>query len=245
MESGPCLRRQDSDFGGAGWVKADLLRNLRAAQEKRQPVAVITDLATGAQRMVARAALADDPLAGVLDKAFRFDKSGVEKTDAGEHFITIHNPPLRLVITGAVLIAQSLIPMAKAAGYDVWVVDPRGAFATGARFPDISLHAEWPDEIIPKIGLDARTAFVALTHDPKIDDPALELALKSDVFYIGALGSKKTHGGRIERLKARGFDDAAQARIFGPIGLEIGAVGAAEIAISIMAQMTKALRLGL
>jgi xanthine dehydrogenase accessory factor len=175
-----------------------------------------------------------------LEKAFRYDKSGIE----GEQFVAIYNPPLRLVITGAVLIAQSLIPMAKAAGYDISVVDPRGAFATGARFPDISLHTEWPDDIIPKIGLDVRTAFIALTHDPKIDDPALELALKSGVFYIGALGSKKTQSARFERLKAKGFNDADLSRINGPIGLDIGAVGAAEIAISIMAAMTKALRSG-
>jgi xanthine dehydrogenase accessory factor len=215
----------------------ELLAQLLAAKRERCAVALVTDLGTGVQKLVTR----DDARADAgLDKAFRFDKSGVE----GDQFITVHNPPLRLVITGAVLIAQSLIPMARAAGYDVSVVDPRGAFATGARFPDISLHADWPDEIIPKIGLDARTALVALTHDPKIDDPALELALKSDAFYIGALGSKKTQGARFERLKSGGFDDQQLARINGPIGLDIGAVGAAEIAISVMAAMTKALRVG-
>ncbi len=222
----------------------DLLRQVLEAKEARRPVAVVTDLATGAQRMVARSDAGGDPLAGILDAAFRFDKSGVERTGQGEVFVTVHNPPLRLVITGAVLIAQALIPMAKAAGYDVWVVDPRGAFATGARFPDIQLHAQWPDEIIPQIGLDARTAFMALTHDPKIDDPALALALTSEVFYVGALGSRKTQASRVERLKARGLDEAALARIHGPIGLSIGAVGAAEIAISIMAEMTRSLRLG-
>jgi xanthine dehydrogenase accessory factor len=225
-------------------VKRELLAEVIAARTARKPVAVLTDLATGAERMVHRAAAANDPLAAILDKAFRFDKSGVEQTDNGEVFVTVHNPPLRLVITGAVLIAQALIPMARAAGYDIWVVDPRGAFATGARFPDIALHAEWPDEIIPKIGLDQRTAFIALTHDPKIDDPALDLALRSGVFYIGALGSKKTQAARLERLKAKGFSDADVARIHGPIGLNIGAVGAHEIAISIMAEMTKSLRLG-
>ncbi len=217
-------------------MKQVLLTQLLAAKAKRQSVALVTDLQTGEQNLIPRANA--DP---ALDKAFRFDKSGTD----GDKFVAIYNPPLRLVITGAVFIAQSLIPMAKAAGYDIHVVDPRGAFATGARFPDITLHADWPDEIIPKIGLDGRTAFMALTHDPKIDDPALELALKSDVFYIGALGSKKTQASRQERLKAKGFNDQQLARICGPIGLDIGAVGAAEIAISIMAQMTKALRLGL
>ena len=225
-------------------MKADLLTQVLTAKAARKPVAVITELASGEQRLVAREAAESDPLAAILDKAFRFDKSGVEQTEQGEVFVTIHNPPLRLVITGAVLIAQALIPMARATGYDVWVVDPRGAFATGVRFPDIHLHAEWPDEIIPKIGLDQRTAFIALTHDPKIDDPALELALRSDVFYIGALGSKKTQGSRLERLDVKGFSEAQLARIHGPIGLNIGAVGAHEIAISIMAEMTKALRLG-
>lgn len=225
-------------------MKRALLARVNAARAARQPCAVVTVLATGEERFVPRAEAANDPLAAILDKAFRFDKSGVEQTEGGEVFVTVHNPPLRLVITGAVLIAQALIPMARAAGYDIWVVDPRGAFATGARFPDISLHAEWPDEIIPQIGLDQRTAFIALTHDPKIDDPALEMALRSQVFYIGALGSKKTQGSRLERLKAKGFSDNELSRIHGPIGLNIGAVGASEIAISIMAEMTKSLRLG-
>ena len=176
-----------------------------------------------------------------MDKAFRFDKSGMD----GDEFLAIHNPPLRLVIIGAVLIAQSVIPIAQACGYDITVVDPRGAFATDARFPDVTLHADWPQDVLPKFGLDARTGFMALTHDPKIDDPALELALKSGVFYIGALGSKKTQASRHERLAKMGFDDTTRARISGPIGLSIGAVGAAEIAISVMAEMTKALRLGL
>ncbi len=220
----------------------ELLSELLIAKRARKSIAIITDLATGQQRLIAR----DDVQADeALQHAFRFDKSGVETTETGERFITIHNPPLRIVITGAVLIAQSLVPMAKAAGYDIWIVDPRGAFASDARFPDVQLHADWPDDVIPKIGLDQRTAFLALTHDPKIDDPALELALKSDCFYIGALGSKKTHANRIERLQTKGFHDHDVARINGPIGLPIGAVGAAEIAISIMAQMTKALRLGL
>jgi xanthine dehydrogenase accessory factor len=222
-------------------MKRDLLQQILSARAARQAVAVVTDLKTGEQSVVPRLQANTDP---ALEKAFRFDKSGVETTDVGERFISIHNPPLRLVITGAVLIAQSLIPIAKAAGYDIWVIDPRGAFATGARFPEITLHAEWPDDIIPKIALDARTAFMALTHDPKIDDPALELALKSDAFYIGALGSKKTQASRMERLRSKGFSDTQLGRINGPIGLDIGAVGGTEIAISVMAAMTKALRLG-
>lgn len=225
-------------------MKAKLLKDVSEARANRRAVAAITNLATGGSRLVTIEDAKNDPLADILERGFRFDTSGVEQTAEGEVFIAIHNPRLRLVIIGAVLIAQSVIPMAEAAGYDVTVIDPRGAFATGARFPNVALHAEWPDELLPKLGLDARTAFLALTHDPKIDDPALHLALRSPVFYIGALGSKKTQASRVERLKAAGFSDAEISRIHGPIGLAIGAVGAAEIAISIMAEMTKRLRLG-
>ena len=221
-------------------MKRALLNDLLGAREDRQAVALITDLASGGQRLVPRASAKNDPLADKLDEAFRFDQSG---THDGQ-FVNIHNPPLRLVIIGAVHIAQSVIPMAQQLGYDVTVIDPRGAFATGARFPGIALHAEWPDEVIAKIGLDARTAMIALTHDPKIDDPALFAALKSGVFYIGALGSKKTQSARGQRLKDAGFSDQEIARIHGPIGLDIGAKGAPEIAVSIIAEMTRALRLG-
>ncbi len=221
-------------------MKRETLEQLLAARANRQAVALITDLASGEQRIVPRAAAASDPLAAKLDEAFRFDQSGAHEGQ----FINIHNPPLRLVIIGAVHIAQSVIPIAQQLGYDVTVIDPRGAFATGARFPGIALHAEWPDEVIPRIGLDPRTAMIALTHDPKIDDPALDAALKSDVFYIGALGSKKTQASRVERLKKAGFTDQEIARIHGPIGLSIGAKGAPEIAVSIMAEVTRALRLG-
>ena len=218
-------------------MKRELLGQLLAAQSERRAVAMVTNTVTGEQRFVPRV---EATVGSDLEKAFRFDKSGM----VGDEFIAIHNPPLRLVIIGAVLIAQSVIPVAQACGYDVTVIDPRGAFATGARFPDVTLHADWPQDVLPKFGLDARTGFMALTHDPKIDDPALELALKSDVFYIGALGSKKTQASRHERLSKMGFDEATRARISGPIGLSIGAVGATEIAISVMAEMTKALRLG-
>ncbi len=213
-------------------MKAEILREVIEARAQRRGVAVVTDLDTGAQQIVARGDGFED--------AFRFDKSGV----VDEKFVAIHNPPLRLIIIGAVHIAQSIIPIAQAANYDVTVIDPRGAFASGARFPDVTLLAEWPQDVLPGLALDARTGFVALTHDPKIDDPALELALKSDVLYIGALGSKKTQASRRERLMAAGFSDEQLARIHGPIGLNIGAVGAPEIAISVMAEMTQCLRLG-
>jgi xanthine dehydrogenase accessory factor len=233
MARGAGLRWQNSGLCGACDVKAATLNAILKARAERCAIAVVTELATGAQRIVARGQ--------EFEEAFRFDKSGM----VGDAFVAIHNPPLRLVMIGAVHIAQSITPIARAAGYDISVIDPRGAFATGARFPDVTLYEDWPQDVLPKIGLDARTGFMALTHDPKIDDPALELALKSGVFYIGALGSKKTQASRHERLLAMGFDEAVLSRIHGPIGLNIGSVGAPEIAISVMAEMTKCLRLGL
>jgi xanthine dehydrogenase accessory factor len=221
-------------------VKRELLNALLDAKRERKAVAIVTQIASGAQRMVSKEQSPNDPLGNILEEAFRFDESGLHD----DEFVHIYNPPLRLVIIGAVHIAQSVIPMASQAGYDISVIDPRGAFATGARFPDISLHVQWPDEVLPSLGLDARTALLALTHDPKIDDPALNLALHSECFYIGALGSKKTQASRCARLKEMGLSDEKITRIYGPVGLAIGAKGAVEIAISIMAEMTRALRLG-
>ena len=225
-------------------MKTEILDQILAAKTARLAIALITDLVSGAQRIVHHAAFENDLLADVLRDGFRFDRSGVHKVDSVEYFVTIYNPSLRLVIVGAVLIAQAVIPMAQAAGYDVTVIDPRGAFATGTRFPDVSLIADWPEDVLPGLKLDARSAILLLTHDPKIDDPGLHFALQSGVFYIGALGSKKTHASRVERLERSGFMPETIARINGPIGLNIGAVGATEIAISILAQMTKILRLG-
>ena len=154
----------------------------------------------------------------------------------------MHVPPAKLVITGAVHISQALAPIAKLLGYDVTIVDPRTAFATQERFPDVTVIAQWPDEALPALNIDRYTAFVALTHDPKIDDPALLHALSKDCFYIGALGSRKTHGRRLERLKAQGIGDNEIARIHAPIGLDIGAISPPEIAVSIMGQITARLR---
>jgi xanthine dehydrogenase accessory factor len=179
----------------------------------------------------------------VLEKQLRSGKSGMVETPQGRAFLTVYVPPARLVITGAVHISQALAPMARLVGYDVTIVDPRTAFASPERFPDLKLIAEWPDVALPPLGIDRYTAFVALTHDPKIDDPALTHALARDCFYIGALGSKKTHGRRIERLKAQGLSEAALKRIHAPIGLAIGAVSPAEIAVSIIGEITARLRL--
>jgi xanthine dehydrogenase accessory factor len=223
-------------------MNRDLLDRLLTARRDRRAVAVITDLETGAQRLVGEDEAPEDVLSAALLSGFRFDRSGIAESEEGEFFVNIYNPPLKLVIVGAVHIAQAVIPVARLAGYDITVIDPRGAFASADRFPDVTLLAEWPDEALPKIELDRRTAMIALTHDPKVDDPALTAALQSTCFYVGALGSKKTHAGRLERLTAAGIEADALARIHAPIGLAIGARGPAEIAISIMAEMTRALR---
>ena len=202
----------------------------------------MTETENGRQRLVKGEEVARDPLKEFLVKHLRSGKSGMEETPDGKVFLTVHVPPPRLVITGAVHISQALAPMARLLNYDVTIVDPRTAFASPERFPDTKVIAEWPDTALPPLGIDRYTAFVALTHDPKIDDPALTHALARDCFYIGALGSKKTHGRRVERLKALGVTDAQIARIHAPIGLSIGAVSPSEIAVAIMGQITASLR---
>jgi len=170
-------------------------------------------------------------------------KSGMEETPQGKFFLTVYVPSPKLVITGAVHISQALAPIGKMLGFEVTIVDPRTAFASVERFPDVKVIAEWPDVALPPLNVDHYTAFVALTHDPKIDDPALKHALSHDCFYIGALGSRKTHAKRVERLKAAGISERNIGRIHAPIGLSIGAVSPAEIALAIMAEITQSLRL--
>jgi xanthine dehydrogenase accessory factor len=223
-------------------LNLDILHTLNAERAARRAVVVVTNVESGAQRIVKAADIGRDPLADLLEKRLRMAKSGMEETADGRVFLTVHVPSPRLLITGAVHISQALAPMAALAGYDVIVVDPRTAFASPERFPDVQVIAEWPDAALPSLNIDRYTAFVALTHDPKIDDPALLHALHRDCFYIGALGSKKTHGRRVERLKQAGISDAAIARIHAPIGLAIGAVSPAEIAVSIIAEITQSLR---
>lgn len=220
-------------------MKLALLAALNAAISAREPVALITDLASGEGRLVRLADAAQDALGEALEEAFRSGKSG----KAGEGaFITMHLPPVRVVITGAVHISQALGEMARIAGLDCSIIDPRTAFATQTRFPGARVLAQWPDEALPGLGIDRFTAFVALTHDPKIDDPGLVAALRAGCFYIGALGSRKTHAKRVERLKATGFSDEAIASIRAPVGLDIGAVSPAEIAASILAEIISAMR---
>ncbi len=167
------------------------------------------------------------------------DRSGRIEDGGAALFVQVFNPPARLIVVGAVHIAQPLVPMAALAGDAVTVVDPRGAFATDRRFPGVSLTDDWPDQALAALAPDRRTAVVTLTHDPKLDDPALMAALRSEAFYIGALGSRRTHAARLERLREAGFDDTELARIHGPVGLSIGARSPAEIAVSILAQITE------
>jgi xanthine dehydrogenase accessory factor len=211
-------------------MPAALLGQLVAARAGRTPVAYVVDLQDWSRR------LDTDGHA----PRFATDRTGVDPD--GRRFVAIHNPPLRLAIVGAVHIAQALVPMARIAGYDPVIIDPRGAFGSEARFPGETLINDWPDEALAAVGLDTRTALVLLTHDPKLDDPALHLALKSQAFYIGALGSTRTHAKRVERLHEAGFTGHDIARIKAPIGLDIGAASPSEIAVSILAQMVQTLR---
>ena len=209
-----------------------LLEEITHARAARAPVASVTDLETWERRLAG-------PDDAALAPRFRADRSGLD--EAG-HLITLYNPPLRLVVVGAVHIAQALLPMARLAGYDPYLVDPRAAFASQARFPGEVISQDWPDEALTAIGLDARTAVVTLTHDSKLDDPALISALGSEAFYIGALGSTRTHAKRLERLRAAGVPEADFARIHAPVGLNLGARSPAEIAVATLAQVTLSLR---
>lgn len=213
----------------------DLLAELAAARAAREAVVYAVRPDTWERRLVRSPA---DPLWPAAGSALVADQSGFE----GDWFLGVHNPPLRLAVVGAVHIAQALVPMARLAGYDPVVVDPREAFASSGRFPDTRLAHDWPDEALAAFGLDARTAVVTLTHDPKLDDPAIAATLRSPAFYLGCLGSTRTHAKRVERLRAAGFADADIARIHAPVGADIGARSPAEIAVSILAQMTERLR---
>lgn len=213
-------------------MPAEILEALVEARSARRKMAYVVDLQDWMRRL-------DD---NGFRTRFASDRTGVEPD--GKTFVTIHNPPLRLAIVGAVHIAQALVPMARIAGYDPVVIDPRGAFGSEARFPGECVLNDWPDDALQEVGVDARTALVLLTHDPKLDDPALHIALKSEAFYIGALGSTRTHAKRVARLEEAGFSNADIARIKGPVGLDIGAASPAEIAVSILGQMVQTLRRG-
>lgn len=221
-----------------------VLERLNQARRDRVAAILVTDMASGDVRLVIeREGYDGDPIAEELSARFRSGASGSITTESGESlFLTVQLPPPRLVVIGAVHISQALAPMARIAGFDITIIDPRTAFASPERFPDVDLIAEWPEDVLPKVGLDPFTALTALTHDPKIDDHPIVEALESGCFYVGALGSRKTHGRRLERLRERGLDGAILSRIHAPIGLGIGARSPAEIAVAILAQVIESLR---
>ena len=223
-------------------MKREVLRTLNDARCQNRAIVRALDPVSGEERLVDPGANSS-PLEIAAATAARADQSRSVEIDGRVWFLTVYNPPLDLAVVGAVHIAQPLTAMAQLAGYRVRVIDPRAAFATAERFPGVAISHDWPDEALAKAPLGPRSALVALTHDPKVDDPALTAALKSDCFYVGALGSKKTHAGRRERLSEHGFSDAELDRIHGPVGLAIGARSPAEIAVAILAEMTLRLRM--
>ena len=237
---GPGLRRKIE-------MKTETLNQLLRDRGEKIPVVLATNLSSEEERLIYQADLAgikdlDPVLADAAQETFRNDQSETIETQDGPVFLNVFNPPLRMIIVGAVHIAQPLARMAALVGYDVAIVAPRSAFATDERFPGVTLLTEWPDDALSSLAPDARTAVVTLTHDPKLDDPALEVALQSEAFYVGSLGSKKTHAARLERLTQAGFAGKELGRINGPVGLAIKARSPAEIAVSILAQVTQALR---
>lgn len=227
-------------------MKKETFERLLEARAAKRPSVLLRWLGGDREALVVdgRVVLGEvpDTAREAIAEALRRDKGTTVPTDDGALFIQVFNPPLRLMVIGAVHIAQTLVPIASLAGYDVTVIDPRRAFASDARFPGVRVRQDWPDEALEEMRPDARTAVVTLTHDPKLDDPALDVALRSDAFYIAALGSRRTHAARLERLGALGHDAPTLGRIHGPAGLSIGAVSPAEIAIAVMAEMTRALR---
>lgn len=232
-------------------MKRSDIERLNQAIATREPMALVTWLKTGVQKLYPHPHAADlKPntkdndleLNLTLADAFNKDRSTLATIDGDDVFIRIHNPSLRMIIIGAVHIAQQLIPMARQLGYDIIVIDPRTAFASEERFAGIRRDTRWPDEALAEFGVDMRTALIALTHDPKIDDPALKVALGAKPFYVGALGGRRTNEKRVERLSEAGIASDRLDRINAPVGLDIGAIGAAEIAVSIIAEVTAALR---
>lgn len=224
-------------------MKAETLEAVLADIERKRPVVLATNLDSGDQRLLHRGDGDTEPERANVEHALRVDACVTTDGDSGPQiFYQPFNPPLRMIVVGAVHIAQPLSAMAALAGYEVTIVDPRESFAAAERFPGVTLNLDWPDAALESVGLDQRCALVTLTHDPKLDDPALQRALRSDAFFIGCLGSKKTHASRLGRLSKAGFKEAELARVQGPVGLPIGSRSPAEIAVSIIAQITQTLR---
>ena len=219
------------------------LKALNAERRARRAVILVTDLGDGRDRIVREGDVVAGELGGAIAKAFRSGNSGAVEAEGRSFFLNVHLPQPRLVVIGAVHISQALAPMARVAGYPVEIIDPRTAFATEDRFPDVALYPEWPETVLNQRPLDSYTALAALTHDPKVDDFALKAALDANCFYVGALGSRKTHAKRVERLLALGATADQVASIHAPIGLDIGAASPAEIAVAVLAQIIRTFRM--
>jgi xanthine dehydrogenase accessory factor len=218
------------------------LAALNAAKRDRRGAVLVSELTGGTSRLVTEDQIAPDALGDEIRARLLSGKSGIVDIEGERLFLNVHLPPPRIVVIGAVHISQALAPMAALAGFAVTIIDPRTAFATPERFAGIDLHADWPDEVFATQPLDRYTAMVAVTHDPKIDDPGLIAALQAGCFYVGALGSRKTHAKRVERLSSVGFEQSAIDTIHAPIGLDIGAATPAEIAVAILADVIQSLR---
>jgi xanthine dehydrogenase accessory factor len=228
-------------------MKLQYIERAVAASRAGKPAAIATNLKSGEQSLIEGSAITgnlkiDDAIQSGISRALADDKSTTLDTPSGPVFVEVFNPPLRCFIVGAVHIAQPLARMTAELGFKVTVIDPRTAFATDARFPEIELSTEWPDEALARLKPDKRSVIITLTHDPKLDDPALIEALKSSAFFIGALGSRKTHAARLKRLSEQGFQQADLDRIHGPVGLNIGAISPPEMAVSMLAQVIAVLR---
>ncbi|WP_323042024.1 XdhC family protein [Gemmobacter sp.] len=236
LACGGTIRVLVEPVDGAQGMPAAVLADLVAARAARQPRAYAVDLADWSRRLMTPAEAPDE-----IGGRFRLDRSGMLEDG---RFVAIHNPPLRMIVVGAVHIAQALLPMARIAGFDPVLIDPRDAFGSAARFPGETILHDWPDEAMAALAPDARSAIVTLTHDAKLDDPAILAALASDCFYLGCLGSTRTHAKRLERLRAAGVAEDRIARIHAPVGLNIGAASPAEIAVSVLAQVIESLRKG-
>ncbi len=221
----------------------ELLAQLIDDRAAKRIVVLATNLATGAQQLIYPAEDDTvDELHAAARAAVRADKPATVEIENGTQFLNVFNPALRMIVVGAVHITQALAPMARIAGYEVIIIDPRRSWATADRFPDMTLIDEWPDDAMAELRPDRRTAVITLTHDPKLDDPALAASLRSEAFYIGSLGSPRTHAKRLQRLERKGFTEAELGRIHSPVGLDIGAKSPAEIAVAIVAEVTECLR---
>lgn len=219
-----------------------VLKKLNQARNERKACVLVTNLQDGRDRLVVEGHQVEGELGEAITKALLTGKSSAVQIGETEFFLNAHLPPARIVVIGAVHITQAMAPIAKMTGYDLEVIDPRTAFATPERFEGTAIHAEWPDEVLKRHPLDAYSALAAVTHDPKIDDFPISEALRQNCFYVGALGSRKTHAKRVERLLSEGITQEQIDRIKAPIGLDIGAASPQEIAVAVMAEIIEAFR---